>query len=76
MGKSRTEKYLAYLNGEDVQIPEPFTKQDRYYHNLCTKGIGGNVETDKTLTQEGKPADAKEVGRLLDNVLYAKDPNK
>lgn len=76
MGKSRTEKYLAYLNGEDVQIPEPFTKQDRYYYNLCQKGIGGSVETDKTLTKEGKAADAKEVGRLLESVLYAKDPNK
>lgn len=75
MGKARTEKYLAYLSGEDVAIPEPYTKQDRYLYNLCKSG-SGSVDVDKTLTQTGKAADAGEVGRLLQNVLFAKDPNK
>lgn len=77
MGKSRIEKYLAYLGGEDVRLPEPFTKQERLLYNICKKGVvSGGTETDKTLTKEGMPADTKEVGRLLDSVLYAKDPNK
>ena len=29
MGKYRIEKYLEYLNGEDVKLPEPFTKQEK-----------------------------------------------
>ena len=63
MGKARTEQYLAYLNGENVTIPEPFTVQDKYLYNLCKKGIGGggNVEVDPSLTQAGKAADAKAV---------------
>lgn len=58
MGKSRIEKYLAYLSGEDV------------------KGVTGSTETDKTLTQEGKPADAAAVGKMLDATLMAKDPEE
>lgn len=72
MGKARTEKYLAYLNGEDVEIPEPFTRQDRYLYNLCKNGIGGSVDVDKTLTQDGQAADAATVGKLLENVLFVK----
>ena len=74
MGKARTEQYLAYLNGENVTIPEPFTVQDKYLYNLCKKGIGGGgtVETDSSLTQAGKAADAKAVGDLFDNVLFIK----
>lgn len=74
MGKARTEQYLAYLNGENVTIPEPFTVQDKYLYNLCKKGIGGggNVEVDPSLTQAGKAANAKAVGDLFDNVLFIK----
>lgn len=74
MGKARTEQYLAYLNGENVTITEPFTVQDKYLYNLCKKGIGGggNVEVDPSLTQAGKAADAKAVGDLFDNVLFIK----
>lgn len=67
MGKARTEQYLAYLNGENVTIPEPFTVQDKYLYNLCKKGIGGggNVEVDPSLTQAGKAADAGATGKAI-----------
>lgn len=76
MGKYKTEKYLAYLNGEDVKLPEPFTKQEKLLYNICKKGVTGSTETDKTLTQEGKPADAATVGKMLDVALMAKDPEE
>ena len=77
MGKNRIEKYLAYLGGEDVTLPEPFTKQERLLYNICKKGVaGGNVETDKTLTQSGKPADAAAVGKMFNAALMAKDPEE
>lgn len=76
MGKSRIEKYLAYLSGEDVKLPEPFTKQEKLLDNICKKGVTGSTETDKTLTQEGKPADAAAVGKILDVALIAKDPEE
>lgn len=75
MGKSRTEKYLAYLGGEDVKLPEPYTKQDRLLYNICQNGIA-SVKTDTTLKEEGKPADAAAVGKILDAVLMAKDPEE
>lgn len=40
------------------------------------KGVTGSTETDKTLTQEGKPADAAAVGKMLDVALMAKDPEE
>lgn len=73
MGKNRIEKYLAYLSGEDVKLPEPFTKQEKLLYNNCKKGVTGSTETDKTLTQEGKPADAAAVGKMLDVALMARD---
>ena len=76
MGKSIIEKYLAYLSGEDVKLPEPFTKQENLLYNICKKGVTGSTETDKTLTQEGKPADAAAVGKMLDATLMAKDPEE
>ena len=76
MGKNRIEKYLAYLSGEDVKLPEPFTKQEKLLYNICKKGVTGSTETDKTLTQEGKPADAAAVGKILDVALMAKDPEE
>lgn len=79
MGKSRIEKYLAYLSGEDVKLPEPFTKQEKLLkllYNICKKGVTGSTETDKTLTQEGKPADAAAAGKMLDVALMAKDPEE
>lgn len=76
MGKYRIEKYLEYLNGEDVKLPEPFTKQEKLLYNICKKGVTGNTETDKTLTQEGKPADAAVVGKMLDAALMVKDPEE
>ena len=48
MGKNRIEKYLAYLSGEDVKLPEPFTKQEKLLYNICKKGVTGSTETDKT----------------------------
>lgn len=74
MGKNRIEKYLAYLSGEDVKLPEPFTKQEKLLYSICKKGVTGSTETDKTLTQEGKPADAAAVGKMLDATLMAKTP--
>lgn len=38
MGKSRIEKYLAYLSDEDVKLPELFTKQEKLLYNICKKG--------------------------------------
>lgn len=76
MGKYRIEKYLEYLNGEDVKLPEPFTKQEKLLYNICKKGVIGSTETDKTLTQEGKPADAAVVGKMLDAALMVKDPEE
>lgn len=73
MGKARREQYLAYLSGEDVLLPEPFTVEDKYLYNLCINGAGGGrVDVDATLTQPGMAADAKAVGDLLDNVLFVK----
>ena len=76
MGKSRIEKYLEYLSGEDVKLPEPFTKQEKLLHKICEKGVTGSTETDKTLTPEGKPADAAAVGKMLDAALMLKDPEE
>ena len=73
MGKNRIEKYLAYLSGEDVKLPEPFTKQEKLLYNICKKGVTGSTETDKT---EGKPADAAAVGKMLDAALMVKDPEE
>ena len=38
MAVTREEQYLAYLNGEDVALPEPVTRQEQYLYNLCLKG--------------------------------------
>ena len=79
MGKYRIEKYLEYLNGEDVKLPEPFTKQEKLLHNICKKGVTGSTETDKTLSQDGKPADAAvvEIGRAsCRERLMVKDPEE
>ena len=37
MAITRKEKYLAYLNGEDVTIPEPITRVEQYLYELCLK---------------------------------------
>lgn len=34
---TREEQYLAYLNGEDVTIPEPITRVEQYLYELCLK---------------------------------------
>lgn len=42
---TKTDKYLAYLNGEyDGDFPEPFTKTEKYLYKLCTDGIGTSKE--------------------------------
>ena len=43
---TKTDKYLAYLNGEyyDGDLPEPFTKTEKYLYKLCTDGIGTSKE--------------------------------
>lgn len=38
MAVTRKEQYLAYMNGEDVTIPEPVTRVEQYLYNLCLKG--------------------------------------
>ena len=45
MGKSRIEKYLEYLSGEDVKLPEPFTRQEKLLYKICKKGVTGSTET-------------------------------
>lgn len=35
---TREEQYYAYMNGEDVNIPEPVTRREQYLYNLCLKG--------------------------------------
>ena len=34
---TREEQYLAYMNGEDVTIPEPVTRREQYLYKLCLK---------------------------------------
>ena len=38
MAVTRKEQYLAYMNGEDVTIPEPVTRVEQYLYDLCIKG--------------------------------------
>lgn len=38
---TRTERYLAALNGETVTIPKPITRLDHYFYALCQNGTGG-----------------------------------
>lgn len=75
-GRTELKNILHTLSGEDVKLPEPFTKQEKLLYNICKKGVTGSTETDKTLTQEGKPADAAAVGKMLDATLMAKDPEE
>lgn len=51
MAITRKEQYLAYMNGEDVTIPEPVTRVEQYLNNLCLKG-GTDPEAIATATQE------------------------
>ena len=37
MAITREEQYLAYMNGEDVTIPEPVTRREQYLYELCLK---------------------------------------
>ena len=37
MAITREEQYLAYMNGEDVTIPEPVTRRVQYLYELCLK---------------------------------------
>lgn len=37
MAVTREEQYLAYMNGEDVNIPEPVTRREQYLYELCLK---------------------------------------
>lgn len=39
--KTRVETYLAALSGENVTLPKPISRIDRYLHNLCQSGVGG-----------------------------------
>lgn len=39
MAITREEQYLAFLNGEDVPVPEPVTRREQYLYNLCVNGV-------------------------------------
>lgn len=37
---SRSDMYMAYLNGEIVELPEPASRSDIYLYNLCVNSSG------------------------------------
>lgn len=54
---TRTEQYLAYLNGEAITIPQPLTRVEQYLYALCVNGAGGGsaaAETDPTVPDWAK----------------------
>lgn len=72
--ETKTEKYLAYLNGDTtIVLPEPETKVERYLYNLClngTGGSGGGASSWADLT--GKPFESVGDGLTVsDGVLSA-----
>lgn len=54
MGKYRIEKYLEYLNGEDVKLPEPFTKQEKLLYNICKKGSYRQYRNRQNIISRGQ----------------------
>lgn len=45
---TREEKYLAYLTGDYTgEIPKPITRKEKYLHELCLKGIGGEISPEE-----------------------------
>lgn len=45
---TREEKYLAYLTGDYIgEIPKPITRKEKYLHELCLKGIGGEISPEE-----------------------------
>ena len=48
---TREEKYLAYLTGDYIgEIPKPITRKEKYLHELCLKGIGGEISPEEIKT--------------------------
>ena len=43
----RNEIFLAYLNGEDIDLPEPITRSELFLAKLC----GQDVETPAPITR-------------------------
>jgi hypothetical protein len=45
---TREEKYLAYLTGDyKGELPKPITRKEKYLHELCLKGIGGEISPEE-----------------------------
>lgn len=45
---TREEKYLAYLTGDYTgELPKPITRKEKYLHELCLKGMGGEVSPEE-----------------------------
>lgn len=42
--QTNEQAYLAYLNGIDVELPEPRTVEEILLYGLCINGVGGNFE--------------------------------
>lgn len=47
---TREEKYLAYLNGEAVELPTPVTREEKFYAHAC----GMDVELPTPITRKEK----------------------
>lgn len=39
--QNNKQAYLAYLNGLDIELPEPRTNEEALLYNLCMSGMGG-----------------------------------
>ena len=47
--ETREELYLAYLTGEAVSIPEPVTRKEQYFYDLCMKHGSDSLTTAQVL---------------------------
>lgn len=45
---TREEMHLAYLTGDYTgELPKPITRKEKYLHELCLKGMGGEVSPEE-----------------------------
>ena len=42
---TRKEKYYAKINGQDVEIPQPITREEHYLYEIAKGGGGGGGGT-------------------------------
>ena len=47
MAETREEQYLAKISGEDVAIPDPITRKEKYLYNIAKKPGGGASTWDE-----------------------------